>query len=96
MGEGQGLALGHVGGDVLLVDLGLDLVVDEHHHDVRPLGRLGDGLDGKAGVLGVLPVSGALPQAHTHLTAGILQVEGVGVALGAVADDGDLSALEVA
>lgn len=38
MGEGQGLAGGQVGLDVLLVHIGLALVVDEDHDDV---GRLG-------------------------------------------------------
>ena len=95
VGEGQGLALGHVGGDVLLIDLGLHLVVDEHHNDVAPLGGLGHGLDGQTGLLRLGPVLGALAQAHAHVAAGVLQVEGVGVALGAVADDGDLLAVEV-
>ena len=95
VGEGQGLALGHVGGDVLLVHLGLDLVVNEHHHDVAPLGGFGDGLDGEARLLRLSPVFGALPQTHTHLAAGILQVQRVGVALRAVADDGDLLAVQV-
>ena len=95
MGEGQGLALGHVGSDVLLIDLGLHLVVDEHHDDVAPLGGLGNGLDGQAGLLRLGPVLGALAQTHAHVAAGVLQVEGMGVALGAVADDGDLFAVEV-
>jgi hypothetical protein len=36
----------------------------------------------------------ALAQADGHLDAGVVQVEGVGVALRAVADDGDLLALD--
>ena len=35
-------------------------------------------------------------QADAHVAAGILQVQGVGVALGAVADDGDLLAQQAA
>ena len=96
MGKGQSVALHQVGGDILLVDIGLHLVVDEHHDDVGPLGGLGHGLDGETGLLGVGPVLGALPQADAHVAAGVLQVEGVGMALGAVADDGDLLAVEVA
>ena len=96
VGEGQGLALGHVGGDVPVVDLGLHLVVDEDHHDIRPLSGGGDGFHRQPGGLGGGPALGALPQAHAHVAAGVLQVQGVGVALGAVADDGDLFALQPA
>ncbi len=96
VGEGQGLALGHVGGDVPVVDLGLHLVVDEDHHDIRPLSGGGDGFHRQPGGLGGGPALGALPQAHAHIAAGVLQVQGVGVALGAVADDGDLFALQPA
>ena len=96
MGEGQGLALGHVGGDGILIDVGLDLVVDEQHHDVAPLGGVLHRLDLKSGLLGLGPVLGPGAEAHAHVAAGVLQVEGVGVALGAVADDGDLLAVQVA
>ena len=95
VGEGQGIALHQVGLDVPLVDVGLDLVVDEHHHDVAPLGGVGHGHHLQAGVLGILPVLGAGAQAYAHVTAGVLQVQGMGVALGAIADDGDLLAVEV-
>ena len=95
VGEGQGLALGHVGRDVLLVYLGLDLVVDEEHHDIAPLGGVRHGLDLQAGLLGLGPALGALTQAHADVAAGVLQVEGVGVALGAVTDNGDLLAVQV-
>ena len=44
VGEGQGLALGEVGLDALLVELGLLLVVDEDHDDVGGLGGLGAGV----------------------------------------------------
>ena len=95
MGEGQGLALGHVGSDILLIDVGLDLIIDQHHHDVAPLGGLGHGLDLKTGLLGLGPALGALAQTHADVTAGILQVHGVGVALRTEADDGDLLAVQV-
>ena len=96
VGKGQGVALLQIGGDVLLVDVGLHLVVDEDHDDVGPLGGLGHGFDGEAGLFGVSPVFGALTESHAHVAAGILQVEGVGMSLGAVADDGDLLAVEIA
>ena len=94
MGEGQGFALGHVGSHLLLVDVGAQLIGHQHHHDVAGLGGLldfhhvevGAGL-GELG--GLLPVRGALPQAHHHVDAGLGQVFGMGVALRAEADDGD-------
>ena len=95
MGKGQGVALLQIGGDILFVNVGLDLVVDEHHHDVAPLGGLGNGLDGKPRGLRLGPVLGAFPQAHADLAAGVFQVQGMGMALRAVADHGDLLAVEI-
>ena len=95
MGKGQGVALLQIGSDILLVNVGLYLVIDEHHHDVAPLGSLGNGLDGKPRGLRLGPVLGAFPQAHADLAAGILQVQGMGMALRAVADHGDLLAVEI-
>ena len=88
MGKGQGLALGEVGLDGLLVELGLLLVVDEDHDDIGGLGGGGGGHDGEALALGPGPALAALIEAHDDLHAAVLQVQRVGVALGAVADDG--------
>ncbi|MPN55550.1 hypothetical protein SDC9_203234 [bioreactor metagenome] len=95
MGEGQGLALGHVRGDVALVDVGLHLVVDEDHDNVAPLGGLGNGHDLQAGLLGNSPVLGALTQAHDYVAAGVLQVKGMGMTLGTITDHGDFFAAEI-
>ena len=95
VGKGQGVAVLQIGGDVSLIHIGLDLVVDEHHHDVAPLGGLGNGLDGKPRGLRLGPVLGAFPQAHADLAAGVFQVQGMGMALRAVADHGDLLAVEI-
>ena len=78
--------------DVLLVDLGLDLVGDEHHDDVGLLRRVIHAHDLEAGLLCRLGGLGALAQAHADVHAGVHEVERMGVALGAVADDGDLLA----
>ena len=94
VGEGQGLALGQVGLDGLLVELGLLLIVDEDHDDVGVLGRVGGGHDGEALALGLGPALAALVEAHNNLHAALLQVQRVSVALGAVADDGDGLAVE--
>ena len=95
VGKGQGVAVLQIGGDVSLIHIGLDLVVDEHHHDVAPLGSLRHGHDFQAVLLRHGPVLGAGAQADAHVTAGILQVQGMGMALGAVADDGDLLSIEI-
>ena len=90
VGEHEGVPSLQVGGDVPLVDVRLHLVVDEDHDDIRPFRGLGHGHDLQARRLGGLPVFAALPEADAHVAAGFLQVQGVGVALGAVADDADL------
>ena len=77
---------------LLLVDLGLGLVGDEHHDDVGLLRGVVHAHDLEAGLLGLLGGRGALAQAHADVHAGVHEVEGVGVALGAIADDGDLLA----
>ena len=96
MGKHQGVAGFQVGSNVLLIDVGLDLVVDQNHHDVAPLGGLGHGHDLETGGLSSGPVLAAGPQAHAHVAAGFLQVQGMGVALRAIAHDGNLLAVQFA
>ena len=90
--EHEGLAGGEVGLDVGVVDLGGGLVGREVHDDVGPLGDFGDGADDEAGFAGLLGVGGVGAEAYADVDAGVLEVEGVGVALRAVADDGDFFA----
>ena len=95
--QGLGLAVGALGlqaGLDLLVDLRGGLVGDEEHDDVGPLGGFGGAGDFEAGELGLLRVGGAGAQADFDVHAGVLEVEGVRVALRAVADDGDLLGLD--
>ena len=89
VGEHERLAGGEVGGNALLVEGSLLLVVDEDHDDVGSLGSLGARHDLETLSLGLCPALGALVQADDHVDAGILQVQCMGMALGAVADDGD-------
>ena len=89
MGEGQGLAGGQVGLDAVLIQGGLLLVIDEDHDDVGGLGGLGSGHDGHALGLGLGPALGAVVQAHDDVDAALLQIQRVGMALRAVADDGN-------
>ena len=101
VGEHEGLVLavgcglGEGGGDVGVVDRAGGLVGGEVHDDVGPLAGFGDREDFEAGELRALAARGLSGRRPTlHLDAGVLEVEGVGVALGAVADDGDLLGLD--
>ena len=92
--EQQSVTVVEVRLDVVLVDLLLGGVRGEQHDDVGPCGGVGVVLDLEAGLLGLLRGLGAVAQTDADLDAGVTQVLGVGVALGAVADDGDLAALD--
>ena len=54
----------------------------------------GDGVDVEAGFAGALGVGRVGAEAYADVDAGVLEVEGVGVALRAVADDGDFLCLD--
>ena len=83
------------GGDVGVVDFGLQFVGRQHHQHVGPFGGLGDGHDLYALAFGLLGGGGAGAQRDGDvLDAGIAQVQHMGVALRAVADHGDLLALD--
>ena len=96
VGEHQGVAGLQIGGDVLPVQIRLGFIVDEDHDDVGPPGGLGYAHDLQSGGLRLGLIGAAGPQAHAYVAAGLLQVQGVGVALGAVADDADLPAVQLA
>ena len=81
-------------GDVGLPDLGLLLVREQDHHDVAAAGGVGDVEDLEAGGLGIGAARRVRAEADDDVDAGVLQVERVGVALRAVAEDRDRLALE--
>ena len=92
--KGQSLALGHVGCDLLVVDVGAQLIGHQHHDDVASLGSLFDFHDLEVVVGGselgsLLPVCRAFAQADDDVDAALGQVLGMGVALAAEADDSD-------
>ena len=91
MGDEQGVAALQVGGDVL-VEVALARCRAPGHDQVGLGGGLGDRQDPQAGRLGLGHRRGALAEADPHVDARLLEVEGVGVALGAVPDHGDLAA----
>jgi len=70
------------------------LVRHEHHHDVGFLCRLARGHDAQTGLLDLVPALGAGAQTDADVAAGIVQIERVGVALAAEADDRDLAGLQ--
>ena len=92
--EEQGVAGLQVRGDVLGVDVALDLVRGEDHDQVGFGDGVGDVEDAQALGLGLGAGLGVFLQADADVNTGIAQAEGVGVALGAVTDDGDGAALD--
>ena len=80
---------------MLAIDVGLQLVRGQHHHHVGPLGGLGDFHHLQLLAFGLRNAVRALAQRDRDvLDAGVAQVQRVRVALAAVADDGDLLALD--
>ena len=93
--EHQRGTLLHVVMQMVAVDVALQFVGGQHHHEVGPFGGLGDFHHLEAGGLRLLGRGRTLAQRNGHfLDAGILQVQRVGVALAAIADDDDLFALD--
>lgn len=89
VGEQQGFALGQMGPDVVFIDRRLHFVGQQNHDQIGLLGRFGGGHGREAVFFGQLVVGAAGALAHDHLDPGIPQVLGMGMALAAVADDGD-------
>ena len=88
--EEHGLAaLAEIGGDVAVPDVGLLHVGDADEHDVRAADGLGGLIDLEALLLRGGGGLGALVEAHDHVEPAVAQVHGVGVALGAEAEDGE-------
>ena len=82
--------------DARVPDLAVELVGDEHHHDVALAGRVGGLEHPQAVALGRGDAAGLGTQADDDRDAGVLEIECVGVALRAVADDRDGLAVELA
>ena len=68
----------------------------EDHHEVAAAGGFGDVEDLEAVLFGLGAAGGIGPQADHDVDAGVLEVEGMRVALGAVAEDRDGLAVELA
>ena len=81
MREHQGDVGLHVGRDLFVIDLGGGLVGHEIHDDVGPLAGFGDGENFEAGELCLLRIGRVGAEADADVDAGVLEVEGMGVAL---------------
>lgn len=93
MGERQGAAVLQVRPDFGPVYVGLFFIGDEDHGHIGFPDGFGDGPDRQARLAGRFGGPAALIQADHHVDAAFLQVQRMGVALAAVADDGDRLAL---
>ena len=90
VGEHQHVALLQVGLDVLFVHRGLFLIVDEDHNDIGLLCSFRRGINLQSLRFCLGPGFASLVKADDNITAGILQVQRVGVSLASIADDRDL------
>jgi hypothetical protein len=84
-----------MGGDLVVVQIGLDVIRDEDHHHIRRFGGVRRGEHFQPGGLrlgNTLAIGG---EADDDINTGIAEIEGVSVALAAVANDGDCATGEV-
>ncbi|CAI8425977.1 MAG: Uncharacterised protein [Cyanobium sp. ARS6] len=94
MGKAENLASAQMLSDFLVVDLFLELIGQQHHDPVRFGRSVGNAQHFKAVGSGLVSGTASLIKAHHHVHAAVLEVQRVGMALGAIADDGDRFAAE--
>ena len=95
VGEHQRRAVLHVGVEMIAIDVALQFVGRQHHHHVGPFGGVGDIEHLELLALRLLRRARTRAQRHRHLLdAGVAQIERMGMALAAIADNGDLLALD--
>ena len=92
--EDQRLALGHVAGDLGVVDLRLDLIGQQNLDHIGGPGGFGCRNRIEPVGLGHLVVPGALQLADNHVEAAVTQVLRLSVPLAAVTDNRDLALFE--
>jgi hypothetical protein len=90
--EEEALTLAKIGGDVLLVNGGNFEVGHSNEDDIGAADGFSSGQDFKAVFLGDGDRFAAFVEADGDFDAAIFEVQGVGVALGAEANDGSFSA----
>ena len=94
MGEEEGIAVLEVRGDLFGVQLTLVLIGGQDHDHVGLLTRLLDGQHAQPLGFSLSNRRGTLAQTDPHVNAGVTQVEGMGMPLGAVTNDGNLTVLD--
>ena len=94
VGEHEGLAGGEVRRDLGFVEGALDVIGNQDHHDVGHFGGFGGVEHGETGGLRFGAALAVGRETDHNVEAGIAQVEGVSVALAAIANDGDLFAFK--
>ena len=94
MGEAQHLAGAEVRCDLLVVDGLLELIGQQHHDPVGLGAGVGDAQHFQAIGLGLLGRAAACVEPNYDVDAAVLEVQGVGMALGAVANDGNRLAVQ--
>ena len=92
--EQQALARREVRRDLGVVGVLLLGVGHEDHDDVGLFAGVGDGEDAKSRLFGLVHRRGLHAKTNAYVVAAVVEVERVGVALGAVAENRDLLVLE--
>ena len=87
VGEHQSLTLGHVRRDFARVQIALDMIRDQDHHHIGGLRGVGGGKNLEPGRFRLGRALASFVQSNHYVHAAIAQIERVGVALAAVADD---------
>jgi hypothetical protein len=96
VGEHQRVARLEVRRDVLFIDLRLDRVGQRHHDHVGFGAGLGIAQHAQPVAFRLGPALAARVETDAHIHAALLEVERMGMALAAVAEDRDLFALQIA
>ena len=94
VGKGEHIARRQVGGNIFFVNLLLHFIGQQNHHPVGGFGRFRHGLYRQPFGLGFGGRAAAFIEAHNDVDAAVLKVEGVGMPLGAVTNDGYGFAIE--
>ena len=89
VGKHQGGAGAQIGGNLLAVGVALHMVGNQHHQHIGGGSHFRDIGDGQAGFLSGGAAAAFRVEADDDLLAVVFEVEGVGVALAAIADDAD-------
>src|SRR5579859_4035489 len=92
--EHQRLSLAHGRSNVFVVNCRLRRIGSEDHDDVGPLGGIGNGEHLEAGALGLLDGPAGGRQADAYIDARVLEIQRVGMSLGAIADNGYFFSLD--